>query len=96
MNTRNYLLVVVTLASLFPACISSRQVDSDANRARPLSSNELFGAIENESESYPWLSSKHDKGIYSSSAETSPFRENTLTYSNLKPRIEKTSKKSRK
>jgi hypothetical protein len=89
-------MLAATAACMFPACVSSRLPDPDAGSARPVGNDEIFGTLESDSENYPWLSSKYDKGIYASSAETSPFRENSLTHANLKSRIQKTSKKNRK
>ncbi|NBO39219.1 hypothetical protein EBU99_11620 [bacterium] len=93
MKSRILIALAVLAAALIPACVSSRQAEPQLQGNGAINGAELYGSIENDSESYPWLSPKHDKGIYASSAQTSPFRDNTLTYSNLHSRIQKTSKK---
>lgn len=96
MKSRFILVTAATTVCMFPACVSNRMSDPDAQQVRPMGSSEIYGTLENDSENYPWLSSKYDKGIYASSAESSPFRENTLTHENLKNRVQRTSKKSKK
>ena len=92
MNGKTLLLLGVLLASLVPACVSNRQQDPDVD-VRPIGQDELYGVIYDEGENYPWLSSKHDKGIYSTNAPNAPFGQDPLEYSNLKKKIQKTSKK---
>ncbi|MEY4064224.1 MAG: hypothetical protein RIR26_432 [Pseudomonadota bacterium] len=96
MKYRLCMAFAVLLAASIPACVSTQQTDRDDYEVEAETGSVLYGSIESDAESYPWLSPRHDKGIYSSSAETSPFRENTLTYQNLSPRLQKTSKKSKK
>lgn len=78
------------------ACVSTSGDDADTRRSPPFNLTESDGTLDVEGEEYPWLSPKYDKGIYASSAETAPFRDNPLTYQNMSPKIEKTSKRSRK
>ena len=85
--------VVLNVAS---ACVSSSAGDEGSRKAQPITLGERDGVLEVEGEDYPWLSPKHDKGIYSSAAETAPFKDNPLTYSNLNSRIQKTSKRSKR
>jgi hypothetical protein len=94
MNRKTLLLLGVIMASLVPACVSSRQQDPDAN-VRPIGQDELYGVIYDEGENYPWLSPKHDKGIYATNGPNSPFGPDPLAYSNLKKKIQKTSKKKK-
>lgn len=93
--------IVVAAVGLFSSCVSSQQSEDEQlqrHRQRvsqlPLRS-ESYGILDREDEVYPWLGPKYDKGIYSSSAPTAPFRENSLTTENLRKRIQKTSKKAR-
>ncbi|MEN9528858.1 MAG: hypothetical protein RI932_731 [Pseudomonadota bacterium] len=92
MKRNKLILLSVLVASLVPACVSSRQEDPD-NNVRPIGQDELYGVIYDERVNYPWLSSQHDKGIYSSNSPNSPFGQDPLEYSNLKKKIQKTSKK---
>lgn len=78
------------------ACVSSSGADSEVRRPAPFKLSESDGTLDVEGEVYPWLSPKYDKGIYASSAETAPFKDNPFTSQNLSPRIERTSKRSRK
>ncbi|MBM3381239.1 MAG: hypothetical protein FJY29_02245 [Betaproteobacteria bacterium] len=94
MKSKRFILLGVLLAGLVPACVSSRQEDPDAN-VRPVGQDELYGVIYDERENYPWLSSKHDKGIYSTNSPNAPFGQDPLEYSNLKKKIQKTSKKKK-
>lgn len=96
MKYRLSMAIAVVLAGSIPACVSTNLTDPDEYEVEAETGSVLYGSIESDAENYPWLAPRHDKGIYSSSAETSPFRENTLTYDSLKPRLQKTSKKNKK
>lgn len=94
MKFKRAMFTAVVLVSLTPACVSSRQAEESEVNSYPIS-NQTYGILDREDEVYPWLSPKYDKGIYSSSAQTAPFRDNSLTTENLRKRIQKTSKKSK-
>ncbi len=78
------------------ACVSSSEDESMARRPVPFNLSEGDGTLDVEGEVYPWLSPKYDKGIYASSADTAPFKGNPFTYQNMSPKIERTSKRSKK
>ncbi len=93
---KNIKCVILAIASIgfMPACVTDRGPEvSDVSRYRL--GGENYGVLDREDEVYPWLAPEYDKGIYASSAETAPFRNNALTSENLRRRIQKTSKKSR-
>ncbi|MFZ9519221.1 MAG: hypothetical protein ACO3A4_01980 [Silvanigrellaceae bacterium] len=94
MNFKRAILILAALVVSAPACVSNRQAEESEASSYPIS-NQTYGILDREDEVYPWLSPKYDKGIYSSAAETSPFRDNSLTTENLRKRIQKTSKKSK-
>lgn len=93
MNLRLMAIMLVTAISLLPACVSSK---AEVERPYDPIQGPTYGILDREDEVYPWLAPKYDKGIYASSAETAPFRDNALTTENLRKRIQKTSKKSKK
>ncbi len=78
------------------ACVSSSGDETAGRRTAPFNLSENDGRLDVEGEVYPWLSPKYDKGIYASSADTAPFKDNPFTYQNMSPRIERTSKRARK
>jgi hypothetical protein len=95
MKFKNLILVLVIATGLLPACVSDRPTVEDEIRSYRIG-GESYGVLDREDEVYPWLDPKYDKGIYASSAETAPFRDNALTTENLRGRIQKTSKKRKK
>jgi hypothetical protein len=93
---KNIKVMIVAIASVgfMPSCVTDRGPEvNDVSRFRL--GGENYGVLDREDEVYPWLAPEYDKGIYASSAETAPFRDNALTSENLRRRIQKTSKKSR-
>lgn len=95
MKKKNLLSTAVLLVSLMPACVSERHSPENELKSYRIG-GESYGVLDREDEVYPWLDPKYDKGIYASSAETAPFRDNALTTENLRGRIQKTSKKRKK
>ncbi|MEY2987405.1 MAG: hypothetical protein RJB13_926 [Pseudomonadota bacterium] len=96
MKTSLILAVCGVPLLLGAACVSSSGDEALPRRTVPLELSEGDGTLDVEGEVYPWLSPKYDKGIYSSSADTAPFKDNPFTYQNMSPRIERTSKRSKK
>ncbi|NBX17131.1 MAG: hypothetical protein EBR09_07185 [Proteobacteria bacterium] len=95
MKSKFMIPMVVLFGCLFPSCVSKEQKPEDRVKSYRIG-GESYGVLDREDEVYPWLDPKYDKGIYASSAETAPFRENALTSENLRGRIQKTSKKRKK
>ncbi|MEY3902833.1 MAG: hypothetical protein RL189_2139 [Pseudomonadota bacterium] len=95
MTTRKLIVLFALTAQLIPACVSSEQ-SAEPQNSSDLINAKTYGVLDREDEVYPWLAPQYDKGIYGSSAHTAPFRENAVTSENLRKRIQKTSKKSKK
>lgn len=95
MKLKHVMIFSAAFVGLMPACVSNNAPEEPEPRSRLLST-ESYGILDREDEVYPWLAPEYDKGIYASSAPTAPFRDNGLTTENLRKRIQKTSKKSKK
>ncbi|MEN9810780.1 MAG: hypothetical protein RLZZ488_2347 [Pseudomonadota bacterium] len=95
MTKRKFLIFFALTAQLIPACVSSQQ-SAEPENSSELISAKTYGVLDREDEVYPWLAPQYDKGIYGSSAHTAPFRENAVTSENLRKKIQRTSKKSKK
>lgn len=79
------------------ACVSVSDEDTAlARRPAPFNLTDADGTLDADGQNYQWLSPKYDKGIYASSADTAPFKGNPFTQQNMAPRIEKTSKRSKR
>lgn len=95
MTKRKVLILFALGVQLIPACVSSHK-ESEPETNSDLINAKTYGILDREDEVYPWLAPQYDKGIYGSSAHTAPFRENAVTSENLRKKIQKTSKKSKK
>jgi hypothetical protein len=94
MNFQTLLIAAFVTLGVVPACVSTSESEEPSPKDYHIRS-QTYGVLDREDEVYPWLSPKYDKGIYSSSAETAPFRDNAVTSENLRRRIQKTSKKTK-
>lgn len=95
MTKKKVLVLYALIVQLVPACVSSQQ-DPEPGNGSDLINAKTYGILDREDEVYPWMAPQYDKGIYGSSAHTAPFRENAVTSENLRKKIQKTSKKSKK